>query len=480
MKYAAALLLLTSVATQTRASVYKVTNTLDSGAGSLRQALADAAANPGPDTVTFGRLLSDTIEPDSELYVSDATTIDGDLGNDGAPDVALSGAKRTSGSAGLVVSGPDCIIDGLAFILQSPAGVTASYQTGCVVRSCYFGLKLDRTTEAHNLYDIAVYDVSGFTIGQPGKGNVFAANQTGVYMIGAADSVIQDNRFGTTAAGNEALSAPFCGILLHGTPGGASGSIIRGNVFGAIQQGVILGDTHGNVIVGNLFGLGADGTTPLPVTMYGILVGDGCTANRIGGGTAAARNVFVGIPTASGVMFDGTVATTANTIAGNYFGTNAAGDAQRTLGIGVACVEGAYGGVGSQTIGGTTAGLGNYFAPSGAAGVYGCLLDSGGQGSTIRHNTFGLLPNGVGASGGWAGVYAHDAGGLKIRDNLIARYARGIDLQDGAGADIYTNTFRNCGRAVYLSGAAVGRLGNLSNASTGDDGGNLFRSSNAW
>ena len=35
------------------ANVYTVTNTADAGAGSLRQALLDANANPGKDTVRF-------------------------------------------------------------------------------------------------------------------------------------------------------------------------------------------------------------------------------------------------------------------------------------------------------------------------------------------------------------------------------------------------------------------------------------------
>jgi hypothetical protein len=69
---------------------------------------------------------------------------------------------------------------------------------------------------------------------------------------------------------------------------------------------------------------------------------------------------------------------------------------------------------------------------------------------------------------------------VKIRDNLVSRGTRGIDVEDGGAADIYHNTFRACERGVYLSGTGVARLGNLRNASTADDGGNWFRANNTW
>ena len=57
----AALLLLVSLplvglplaAQRARAATYTVTNTKDSGVGSLRQAIIDANNNPGPDTISF-------------------------------------------------------------------------------------------------------------------------------------------------------------------------------------------------------------------------------------------------------------------------------------------------------------------------------------------------------------------------------------------------------------------------------------------
>ncbi|WP_338818864.1 DUF4347 domain-containing protein [Acidovorax temperans] len=62
-----------------------VTNGVDSGAGSLRQALADALAG---DTITFQSNMTVTLSS-GELAINKNLTIDGDLNNDGVADVTL-------------------------------------------------------------------------------------------------------------------------------------------------------------------------------------------------------------------------------------------------------------------------------------------------------------------------------------------------------------------------------------------------------
>src|ERR687884_202200 len=62
------------------AASFVVTNTNDSGAGSLRQAILDANNTPGADTITFNIPGSGvaTISPDSELpNITEAVTING-------------------------------------------------------------------------------------------------------------------------------------------------------------------------------------------------------------------------------------------------------------------------------------------------------------------------------------------------------------------------------------------------------------------
>jgi len=59
-------------------STFTVTNTNDSGAGSLRQALLDADANPGADTVVFDAAVTGTITlTTGKLNVADSVTVTG-------------------------------------------------------------------------------------------------------------------------------------------------------------------------------------------------------------------------------------------------------------------------------------------------------------------------------------------------------------------------------------------------------------------
>jgi hypothetical protein len=61
-------------------NTFTVTSTTDSGAGSLRQAINDANANPGADTIEFNIVASgvQTIAPATSLPpITEAVTIDG-------------------------------------------------------------------------------------------------------------------------------------------------------------------------------------------------------------------------------------------------------------------------------------------------------------------------------------------------------------------------------------------------------------------
>lgn len=73
-------------------ATYVVTNLNDSGAGSLRDAIAQANAHFGADTITFAAgLTGGTITLTSTLQVTDAVTINGDINGDHKADVTISG-----------------------------------------------------------------------------------------------------------------------------------------------------------------------------------------------------------------------------------------------------------------------------------------------------------------------------------------------------------------------------------------------------
>ena len=66
------------VASPAQANNYQVLNTQDSGAGSLREAIDLANANPGPDTITFASSVSGSINLTSgPLYIYDSVDVQG-------------------------------------------------------------------------------------------------------------------------------------------------------------------------------------------------------------------------------------------------------------------------------------------------------------------------------------------------------------------------------------------------------------------
>jgi Ca2+-binding RTX toxin-like protein len=91
-------------------ATFTVTNTSDSGAGSLRDALAQANANVDADTIIFDQALvgQTVVLTSGNLAITQGTvTIDGDLNGDGDADVTISGG-------------------GLSSILEIAAGATAT------------------------------------------------------------------------------------------------------------------------------------------------------------------------------------------------------------------------------------------------------------------------------------------------------------------------------------------------------------------
>jgi hypothetical protein len=90
-------------------SIFMVTNTNDTGAGSLRQAVLDANAHPGTNTIAFdiggGRV--QTIQPRSALPpITNPVVIDGTTqpGFAGTPLIVLNGSQAGAGANGLTIT----------------------------------------------------------------------------------------------------------------------------------------------------------------------------------------------------------------------------------------------------------------------------------------------------------------------------------------------------------------------------------------
>jgi hypothetical protein len=303
---------------------FLVTNTLDSGPGSLRQALLDANAAPnvgGPDVIRFSipGIGAQTIRPLSILpAITDSVTIDGTSqpGYTGVPVIELDGTQ--GGSIGLNIASGGNTIRGLAinrFVGGANADIWISGPGGNnVIQGNYLGTNLAGNAvfpfASQAAYGLIIFGSDSNVVGTDGdgvndaaEGNVIAGNNTAGILIenSATDSsennVIAGNRIGTSADGNTALGNGRMGVfLIQGTGNrigtnadGVSDILERNVISGHGESGVYIGD-NANVVAGNYIGTNAAGTAAL-ANNYGVAIQDGSN-NRIGGTAAGAANLI--------------------------------------------------------------------------------------------------------------------------------------------------------------------------------------------
>ncbi|MFZ4656620.1 MAG: DUF4397 domain-containing protein [Caldilineaceae bacterium] len=332
-----------------QAATFTVTNTNDSGAGSLRQAILDANARSGADLILFSLGSGvQTIRPNSALpTITDTVEINALGGN----------------SCGTMPPQPRVELDG------SLAGSNVS------------GFKIQAANSR----------IVGFYI------NRFKAH--GI-EVNSSNAVIACNVIGltpqNTVAGNTSYGVKLSGSNnIVGNIGGVAGNVVSGNFFG-----IVIEDAHsGNIMRGNYVGTNSDGTQARPNTNAGIGVAFGASNTTVGGTAASDRNVVSGNGT-DGIWL--TETGSGNQVIGNLIGLNAAGTDALANSVNGILLEAADG----NTIGGTTAGAGNRIAFNSQRGV---AVDAGSQQNRILGNQ--IFSSGqLGIDLGMDGVTADDNG----------------------------------------------------------------------
>lgn len=157
-------------------ATYTVTNTNDSGAGSLRQAMLDVNANPGDDVIEFS--VAGTLTPASALptitggLTMDGTTAPGYL--PGVPAFAISGITLSATATTLLV------IRGLSFLQpggQGNFGINALNCTGTVtIENCKI------TNKQIGIYaqgGTASWTVTGNNLKNSGSSTIYLKSLTG-------------------------------------------------------------------------------------------------------------------------------------------------------------------------------------------------------------------------------------------------------------------------------------------------------------
>ena len=356
---------------------FTVTNTNDSGPGSLRQAMLDAnnATSAPPDTILFkipgtGPF---TIAPLTPLpTLTHATIINGysqphaqknnfAYGDNAVIEIQISGANNPAAD-GLLISAGGSTVEGLS-ITGFTNGIHLTGTVGAdLVEGDWIGLTPAGMSAPNSNDGVFLDGVPGVSVGGTSLAarNILTANfGAGVAASDATGAVVQGNFIGTDPSGTIGIGNGL-GVALVQSPsasiGGASAS--ASNVISAnFGDGIQLNDSVDALIERNLIGTDVTGTVPMGNDGDGIDVfnsGSTATADAILNNVVSAN--FGGISLGS---------STGNVIQGNLIGTDITGT--RPLGNSGDGIE--MFNSGDNTIGGTASGAGNVISNNEGIGI---------------------------------------------------------------------------------------------------------------
>ena len=383
-------------------AAYVVTNTNNLGAGSLRQAILDANANAGADTITFNisGTGTHTIEPTSALptitgtVTIDATTDDSFAANGNRPAIIVAGTNAGSGQDGLVLT---------------------STADGSVIRGLV----------------IRDWGADGISIRAGSDNNVIVGN-----YVGRLTPTGTDSGAGTQNDGS-GIFVQGANNIIGGTTA-ADRNVISGNDYGVEINGAA---ATGNIVSGNYVGTDATGTVDIGNAYAGVGIGDAAN-NTVGGTDPTARNLISGNNEAGVELWGAT--STGNKVIGNWIGLNATGAA--ALGnswSGVWLNTGATGNV----IGGTAAGSGNIITGALAGDGIELRNDAGSNNAILGNSIYSNSESGIDLIDN--GVTANDAGDGDTGANNLQNFPVLTSANSNAAGTTIVGTFNSNANATY-------------------------------
>ncbi len=331
---------------------YTVTNTADSGAGSLRQTILDANAHAGLDYISFDIPGSGvhTIAPLTTLpNITDPVVIDGATQPGASCDawpptlmIELSGHQVTGSGHGIMLYTSNSLVHGLV-IGDFAAGVLIDGGSYNQVSCNYIGLDPGGVEARPNTTGVwigygghNIIGTNGDGVGDDTERNIITGNGFAFEIggPGAEYNVIAGNFIGITAAGTPLVQTYTDGIKLAdnaqydriGTNGdGVSDDLERNIISGLDGYGIAMYGANNayNVVAGNFIGTDISGTIPIG-NVTGVWVTSDAHHNRIGtdgngnGFDSHEANVIAG--NLEGIHLAGYVASIV--IAGNFIGTD--------------------------------------------------------------------------------------------------------------------------------------------------------------
>jgi HYR domain len=398
-----------------------VTNTGDNGGvdpapgagtGTLRQAIVDANADAGADTIKFSIPGAGvhTITPNPGLpQIMHPVVIDGYSQDSGTPDPADDAKKNTCD----VTANPPCFGDNAVILIEISGAILGNNGDGLVIAnggggSTIRGLAIDRGFSG----GIRIVDSSGNVI----EGCFLGTDASGLVAHGNTDGVLID--FGGNSSNN-----------LIGGPTPDARNVISGNS----TYGVYIGGGSGtnNMVQGNFIGTDKTGAVTL-TSQVGLSIRS--NNNLVGGSTPAARNVIAGIGGGNGdgiVIETDSSPPTGNRIQGNFIGTDVTGAIALGFGSGVALRSSSS----NTQVGGPTATAGT---PPGnvISGNTDGIVVSGAGGGASNNNT--IQGNLIGTNAAGTSALGNSQIGIKIFEGAIGELisANGIAFNGALGIDL--------------------------------------------
>jgi hypothetical protein len=478
-------------------ATFTVTNTADSGPGSLRQAIADANADitsptivnfnisPGglqtiiPTTFYFNdpmNIRSFVYEPLQKTITIDATTQPGYSPGNPQVDIDCSviAAMGKNGNCLTILGSDNCVIKGLhihnyvgsvngrGISIQNTVshGVDSAHITQCRLGSLGLfgntrGIVIDGGAST-------VFPITNALIGGPSvdDGNVLSGNSiSGIAMqFNIQNTIIQNNRMGCDKTGTVALGNAY-GIVVSGAAGNPVtetqilDNIIAGN---GIYNIVLQINTNDSLIQNNKIGTNITGNAALGNAFAGILVaslsGATCEGNLIEENIISGNNqggAGIGIFLVDNVNN--------NQVQSNLIGTNSTGTAAIPNGYGIV-IQGDTGlPADGNSIGGTTADTRNIIAGNTICGIF---LNYDVKENIIQNNYIGTDITGLVALSNELGIALQGDVNLTVSANIIGGSTASVrNIVSGnttQGIWIGNNATQNKIQGNYIGVAADG------------------------
>lgn len=394
---------------------------------SLRGAIQEANAFAGANVIDFNLPggCGQVIAPTTALpAITESVNINGysqpgalpntaAVGSNAQICVVLDGSLIGGFTHGLQINGVNTTVRGLNIRRWTDAGIQIGTGNGSVIEGNFIGTDLSGTVAQGNRIGVFNFAnsvrIGGTTLVSR---NIIGGNtRVGISLIEPSSGNLVQNNYVGVGATSAAVGNFHTGISIFRSSGNTIGgtsvggrNVVSGNGVntaggfdgsGIYIFGDLISNSPNNVVQGNYVGTDPTGAAAIPNAFDGVRIVS--SINTIVGGTsAAARNVISG-NTTDGVRIENSTAT-GTLVQGNYLGLTANGaTALGNSSDGVEIVDSP-----NNTIGGTTAGAGNYVSANGVRGIFINGTNATGnlvQGNFVGSNVAGTTGIGNGNSG---------------------------------------------------------------------------------